>query len=122
MSDPLHRVVDPRELRAGDYVTVAGDTGPDFAVVKILATDDEGVHIRLYQQRFDTRPVEVDPGSLSLGPVIPSEGVPLSVHHAPFSYATFARWGAVLLARGHTVGEHELIGYRSWQEAEGGYF
>jgi len=122
MSDPLHRVVDPRDLRAGDYVTVAGDLSTDFAVVKVLATDDEGVHIRLYQQRFDRRPVEVDPESLTLGPMIPAEGVPLSIHHAPFSFATFARWGAELLARGDTVGEHELAGYRSWQEAEGGYF
>lgn len=122
MSDPLHHVVDPRDLRAGDYVTVAGDSSTDFAVVKILVTDAEGVHIRLYQERFDRRPIEVDPGSLTLGPVIPSDGVPLSIHHAPFSYSTFSKWGAVLLSRGGTVGEHELAGYRFWQEAEGGYF
>jgi hypothetical protein len=121
MSDPLHHVVDPRDLRAGDYVTVAGDSSTDFAVVKILVTDAEGVHTRLYQERFDRRPVEVDPESLTLGPVIPSDGVPLSMHHAPFSYSTFSKWEVVLPARGGTVGEPELAGSRCWQEAAGGY-
>lgn len=114
--------IDPRDLMAGDHVTVVGDSGVDYAVVKILAVDAEGVHIRLYQERFATRPTQVDATRLTLGPVIPVEGVPLSVGHAPFSHDTFAKWGAVLLSRGATVAESELAGYRGWQEAEGGYF
>jgi hypothetical protein len=124
MTDPaaaLHQPIDPRALRAGDYVTVPGDGGSDFAVIKILATDTEGVHIRMYQERFPSRPLQVDPEMLTLGPMVPTEGVPLSVPHAPFRFETFSTWGAVLLARG-TVGEHELKGYRFWLEAEGGYF
>jgi len=116
------RPIDPRDLLAGDHVTIVGDSGVDYAVVKILAADAEGVHIRLYQERFATRPLQVDPARLTLGPIIPAEGVPLSIGHAPFSHDTFAQWGAVLLSRGSPVAESELAGYRDWQEAEGGYF
>ncbi len=48
--------------------------------------------------------------------------MPLSIPHAPFRFESFTTWGAVLLARGGVVGEHELQGYRFWLEAEGGYF
>jgi hypothetical protein len=109
------------ELQAGDLVSVVADDGR-MGVVKILATDAEGVHIRLYQERFDTRPLSVDLEMLTLGSMLAPPGEPFSIGHIPLRFGSFASWQPTLIASGGTVGEDELAGYRSWEEAEGGYF
>lgn len=110
---------DPNEFRAGDLLSVVADDGR-FGIAKVLAVDPQGIHIRLYQQRFAQRPLAVEPGSLTLGSMFDPDG-PFSIGHVPLSHAAFRGWQAQRIAAG-TVAESELAGYRSWADAEGGYF
>lgn len=90
-----------------------------FRVVKVLALDAAGVHVRLYKNKFVSRPLEVEVSALDLGSIHDPEG--FGMGHMPLSYAAFSAWEPVFL---FAVGldEEELDGYRYWQEAQGGYF
>lgn len=104
----------------GDLLSVVMEEG--FAVVKVLATDSEGVHARLYVQRFAQRPARDDLGELTTAPFGAGHDNPFSIGHVPLSHQSFAGWQPELLARGELVAEEELEGYLMWQDAEGGYF
>jgi hypothetical protein len=105
---------------AGQLVSVETDDG-QYGVMKILAADRDGVHARLYVQRFPVRPSSGSLGDLSLAAFGPEHENPFSIGHMPLSYTSFAGWRPELI--GHeAVREEELDGYRMWEEAEGGYF
>ena len=112
---------DPAQFLRGDLVSVATGDGA-FGIVKVLATAAKGIHARRYAERYAERPREVDPSSLTLAPSISAAAGPFSIGHVPLSHATFARWAPLLLLLGQSVEDSELMGYRTWQEAEGGYF
>jgi hypothetical protein len=90
-----------------------------YRVAKILAVDPDGVHIRLYKNKFNERPARVDIVSLDLGSIHDPDG--FGMGHMPLSYASFSAWEPIfLMANG--VDEEELEGYVYWKEAQGGYF
>jgi len=111
---------DPRTPQPGDLWSVKTDDGR-YGVMKVLATDEGGVHVRLYSQRFDQRPASVNPSELALAPVGQGDATPFSIGHMPLSHHSFRGWEPELMSHG-TVSEEELDGYRMWQEARGGYF
>jgi hypothetical protein len=106
--------------KSGELVSVLTEDGR-FGVMKILAVDDRGVHVRLYSQRFVGRPQVADTGNLSTLPVVPVQGNPFSFGHMPFSHASFRLWEPQSI-RSEPVSEEELRGYRMWQKEKGGYF
>ncbi len=77
--------------------------------------------MRLYVQRFPTRPTDVDTEILDTAPYGPGHDNPFSIGHMPLSFASFESWDPEIISRGHGVAESELEGYRIWQ-AGGGYF
>ena len=89
--------------------------------MKILARDRQGVHVRLYVQRFSVRPRSLPHENLTTAPFGAEHANPLSIGHLPLSFASFAGWQPQQLAK-QEVDEDELEGYRMWQEANGGYF
>ena len=96
------------------------DDGDGFyRVVKILATDDRGVHIRMYKNTWKERPASVDSSSLSLGQVNDPEG--FGMGHLPLSKKSFVAARPVFLQDGQVTDE-ELEGYRMWKEGGGNYF
>jgi len=105
-------------VKEGALYTV--DDGDGFyRVVKILATDDRGVHVRMYKNRWKERPTSVDTSSLSLGQLNDPDG--LGMGHLPFSKKSFVVSRPVFLQDGQ-VAEDELEGYRMWKDGGGGYF
>lgn len=117
-SEPPSRRV---ELRPGDLLSVVTHGGK-FGVMKVLAVDEGGVHVRLYVQRFDERPSESELGDLSLGSMTGPGEAPFSIGHMPISHRSFVDWRAQLITRGRAVDAEELEGHQMWQEARGGYF
>jgi hypothetical protein len=105
-------------VRAGALYSVNGGEGY-FQVAKVLVTDATGVHIRLYRNRFETRPKDVDLLSLQLGSIHDRDE--LGMGHVPLTHRTFEAWQPVYLADS-SVTEDELEGYREWESAKGGYF
>lgn len=89
-----------------------------FAIAKVLDTGIRGVHVRIYADRWPTRPDAVDPWALRLGtahdPVV-------GVGHVPLSRSAFADLDPRFV-RLAMLGPDELDGYREWKRAAGGYF
>ena len=110
---------EPDPVRAGALYSVTSEDGAYFQVVKVLAVDPVGVHIRLYKNRFTTRPATVNFGSLSLGSIRDADG--FGMGHLPLTHRAFAAWTPIYIAD-HKVEADELAGYEEWQSAQGGYF
>ena len=105
------------EYQVGDFYSVNDGEGA-YAVAKVLAVD-EGVHIRLYKNKWTTRPETVDPSVLSLGNVNDQDG--FGMGHMPLTKSAFASWHPILV--GHDeVTDEELEGYQMWKDGGGGYF
>jgi len=104
--------------KAGALYTVDDGEGW-FRVAKVLVVETEGVHIRLYKNRFKTRPGSVEFSSLSLGTVHDADG--FGMGHLPLSRRAFRAWQPVFLAES-PVAESELDGYRAWKDAKGGFW
>lgn len=93
----------------GLYTTLDGE---GYSVVKVLAVEDDAVHVRLYSETFDQRPDAVDPAILSVG----DTGILyLAVDEAAFD-ATDPE-----LLRVHPVTAEELAGRADWETYYGGH-
>ena len=88
-------------------------------MAKVLAVEDKGVHIRLYKNRFKSRPDKVEFSSLTLGTVHDADG--FGMGHLPLTHRAFRAWQPVFLAES-SVAEGELDGYRAWKDATGGFW
>lgn len=104
----------------GDWVPGALYTvtdGKAFKVAKVLATDAQAVHVRLYKNSWPARPAQVDLSTLQLGSISDKDG--FGVGHLPLDRRTFADWDPVLLATSTLVPD-ELEGYEMWKKGVGG--
>jgi len=106
------------EWRAGGLYSTADGKG-QFSVVKILVMEPDAVHVRLYKQRFSSRPTSIDPASLTLGQFGTKDN--FSIGHLPLSRTSFASWEPVFITQ-QSVSDDELEGYKTWKEAKGGVF
>ena len=106
------------DWRVGGLYSTADGKG-QFSVVKILVLEPNAVHVRIYKQRFSTRPTSIDPASLTLGQLDDKEG--FSIGHLPLSKSSFELWQPVFITQ-QSVSEGELEGYKAWKEAKGGVF
>ena len=112
----------PSDLVAGDLCAIqAGEAG--FAVLKILAVDPDGVHVRLYKQRFRSLPATPDPAELSLGAFKVDGGTSdaFSIGHLPLTREALAVSWPVRVAHRSVLAD-ELDGYEIWIKSQGGYF
>ncbi len=104
---------------AGNLVSVVSEN--QFAVMKILAVDHGGVHVRLYAERFSRRPNAVQGLALTLAASCADGTKPFSIGHMPLSYGSyFMREPKICGSR--PVADDELEGYGMWKDAHGGYF
>lgn len=107
----------------GIYSIVTSDG--KIRVVKILATDPQGVHVRLYKNTFASRPETINPDDLKLGKVINDDGSynaeEYSLGHAPLLLETFYGSDPKFITK-VSVSDDELEGYKMWKDAMGGYF
>lgn len=90
-----------------------------YKVVKLLQADDGGVHIRIYANKWNERPQEVEPVQLTM--TGENHEAMASIGHLPLTRSCFLSMGPKLIATG-SVHEDELDGYKMWKEAQGGYF
>jgi hypothetical protein len=113
----------PREnevaMEGAIYVTPQEDG--TFHPLKVLKTDEFGVHLRLYSNSYTSLPQLIDESTLYLAGIGREPGVRLGMGHIPVSYDSFTAWRALFIQQS-TVDPDELDGYEVWKEAEGGYF
>ena len=112
------------EYELGGLYSVRGET--DYQIMKVLATDDIGVHVSLYRNRFAERPASIDVRDLSLSFSIEelqndSADFTLGSLHMPISYGTIEEWEPVYLFTTE-VDERELRAVQEWKDSGGGYW
>ena len=101
----------------GIYSTADGKGG--YSVIKLLAHADGICHVRVYKQKFQSRPATSDLGSLSLGK--PGDPDGFGMGHIPMREAAFLKWQPVLISKS-AVNAEELEGYTIWKESGRGVF
>jgi len=106
------------KLEIGGIYSIDNGDG-HYGVAKLLAYGDGICHVRIYAQKFESRPATVDVSTLSLGKVGSPGGVGLG--HLPLREAGFLRWKPVLIIK-TAVNPDELDGYNIWKEGGGGAF
>lgn len=101
-----------------------------FTVMKVLAVDDVGVHVRFYSNRYAVLPTEPpsDLGLLGMGSGLyeriqrgerPDAPGRIGIGHLPLSRRGFRSIPRTLI-RVVPVASDELDGYRCWRAAGGG--
>ena len=105
----------PTSWRVGGVYSIDSGEG-DFRVAKILALDPGVIGVRIYKQKFATRPTTVEPSSLTLGSIHDRDG--FGMGHLPIDEREFAAWKPQLLLVQDVTGE-ELDGYREWKSQSG---
>lgn len=109
----------PPDLANGDILSIqiTPDQGT-FGIVKILVLEDKGVHIRVFTERYASRPEHIDTEQLSLSQSLFRQG--FAPGHLALTRTMLGAWRPVRI--GHEpVKEPELDGYRSWKVAHGRY-
>lgn len=82
--------------QVGGVYSIASGNG-SFGVVKILALEPEVVHVRVYKNKFSSRPETIDLAALSLGSML--DGGDFGMGHLPISSKNFGEWLPVLVAK-----------------------
>jgi hypothetical protein len=94
----------------GLYSIENGDEG--YRIAKLLAYGDGTYHVRVYAQKFPSRPSTVDPSTLSIERYdFPGGG---GFGHLPLGESGFLYWKRVLIMK-TTVKPDELVGYNMWK-------
>ena len=101
--------------RTGGLYSLVDEGG--FKVAKVLVVDDTATHVRVYKNRFASRPLAVVEAELSLGTIHDPDG--FGMGHLPLSHAAFERLQPVFI-QASTVTEAEREGYEEWRKAGGG--
>ena len=104
------------DIKAGWLYSVkSGDS--QFGIVKVLVLEPEAVHVRLYKQRYSSRPHEIDESILFLGTMFDPDGS--GIGHLPLSHQAFAASEPEPI-KASPVQPSELEGYEEWKKAGGG--
>jgi len=106
------------KLEVGGVYSINNGDGK-YGVAKLLAYGDGICHVRIYAQKFESRPVTVDPSSLSLDKFDAPDGGGLG--HLPLREAGFLQWKPVFITK-IAVTADELDGYNMWKDGGGGAF
>lgn len=117
----LHSLAGPPPLplpEVGSYYAVPAAVG-GFQIVKVLVTDPDVVHLRLYSKLYKKLPEKLNLKKLTLGGIDDEAGFGLG--HMPLSLATFQAWQPQFVQPG-TVAPAELEGYELWEKKGGGVF
>jgi hypothetical protein len=103
-----------QKLAPGDVCSIKSED--QFAVLKILSKSDDVVHVRVYKEKFATRPNSIEMRALSLGSINDADG--FGVGHLPLSCAAFGSWLPAKF-RCDPVTDDELIWVTEWERSGG---
>jgi hypothetical protein len=92
------------ELNVGGVYASKNEDG-QFSITKILALDESAVHVRAYNEKFDTLPTTIDTAELTF-----------LIGHMPMAREGYLQEEHTLISV-EQVSEQELEGYRMYLEA-----
>ena len=106
-------------VKEGGLYAAKNDNG-SFSILKVLKTDDLGVHVKIFSNQFPTPPAKVDESTLYMAGPDHKTNETFGVGHAPLSQRTFDNWKATFVQQS-TVKPEELESYNKWKAAGAQY-
>lgn len=100
--------------KPGDIYSIDDGKGK-IGIVKVLVVEAGVIHLRIYRNKFDSRPKSIDTKELSLGRLGEEGG--FGIGHIPLDIEGFKDWKPELLIN-ERVADNELDGYNIWKESE----
>lgn len=100
--------------KPGDIYSVDDGKGK-IGIVKVLVVEPGVIHLRIYKNKFDSRPQTIDTKELSPGRLGEEGG--FGIGHIRLDINGFKDWGPELLTT-EKVNEDELDGYNIWKESQ----
>ena len=107
------------ELVVGGLYYVRDEKGA-YSVLKILRTDNMGVHVRIYSNQFSAPPTQVDEGALYVAGPNGKPGEPPGMAHVPVLRQNFRRWNATFFQQSR-VKSTELDDFWRWRAGKREY-
>jgi hypothetical protein len=98
--------------KAGDIYSVDDGNGK-IGIVKVLVVEPKIIHLRVYKNKFNSRPKSINTTELSLGRIADKGG--FGVGHMPLDIDGFKDWKPELLIN-EKVEDNELDGYNIWKQ------
>ena len=83
-----------------------------IGIVKVLVVEPGIIHLRVYKNKFSSRPKSIQTNDLSLGRIGQEGG--FGVGHMPLDIDGFKDWKPELLVN-EEVDDRELDGYNIWK-------
>lgn len=108
--------VAPQSIQVGGLYATQDKDG-SWRVTKVLALDEQAVHLRRYANTFREQPKDVDPAVLTLGGLNDPTG--FGIGHFPVVKEGFFKGKSVLI-KVVPVKDDELEGYKMYLEAMNG--
>jgi hypothetical protein len=99
------------DIVVGGLYASKSDDGT-YLVSKVLAVDDTAVHVRIYKNKFQTLPKNLDSSTLSLGKLGDADG--FGIGHAPIAKEGWLDQHVFM--QKEPVKEDELDGYKYYLE------
>jgi hypothetical protein len=99
------------DIKAGSICTIEDGEGK-YGVVKVLVINEEEAHVKIYKNKYDKRPAQVDLKTLSLGSITDPDG--FGIGHVPLERKGFDNWKPEEVAF-EEVSKDELEGYELWK-------
>ena len=104
------------EAVVGGLYSVRDDQGL-YRVAKVVAVDPDGIHVRLYQNRWKRRPQGLGAAPLTLGTVNDADG--FGIGHMALSREEFSGWKPAFLRR-EDISPDESAGTEAWRRGRRG--
>ena len=99
-------------VKTGDICTVEEGNG-QFGVVKVLMVDADRIHVKMYQNKFFSRPEMIDPATLFMGEIVYDESG-ITMAHLPYQKPEFNALKPEVEGNELVLPE-ELEAYRFWK-------
>lgn len=106
----------PPDPRPGALFASRNEDG-SYSVFKVLAVDAVGIHIRIYSNRFPSRPTSLNEAELDLKSIHSSENP--GIGHLPLSREAYWRMDQGFVQQSK-VAKEELEGYEIFKDSGGG--
>jgi hypothetical protein len=101
-------------FKPGDIYSIDDGEGK-IGIVKVLVVEPSVIHLRIYKNKFNSRPKIVETTELSLGRFGDEGG--FGIGHIPLDIDGFKDWRPELLTNQELTAS-ELEGYNIWKEGQ----
>lgn len=89
-----------------------------WGIIKVIGHDSNAVSVRIYSNKFTSRPADINPSELFIAGIKDPSGHEPGIGHLPVTAEVFYSWAPKLI-RTSEIAEDELSSYNEFKNAGG---